>query len=55
MDPAELQSIYEKEDNLKAAIIFAREYLKTTKVSSEQIRYLCEEASRGGTDGWMNR
>lgn len=51
MDPAALASMYEKEEQLKSAIVFAREYLKTTKISTEQLRYLCEEASRGGCMG----
>ena len=47
----DLDEIYEKEEQLKSAIIFAREYLKGTKVSTEQLRYLCEEAVRGGCPG----
>lgn len=47
----ELDSIYEKEEQLKSAIVFAREYLKGTKLSTEQLKYLCEEASRGGCQG----
>ena len=35
----------EKEDQLRNAIIFAREYLKNTKISTEQLRYLCEEVN----------
>ncbi len=51
MDPDKLKEIYEKEDQLKSAIVFSREYLKNTKVSSAQLNYLCEEASRGGCPG----
>ena len=51
MDPKELAEIYEKEDQLKNAIVFAREYIKTTKVSTAQLSYLCEEAIRGGCQG----
>jgi len=47
----ELQEIYEKEDQLRNAIVFAREYIKDTKVSTEQLTYLCEEAYRGGCQG----
>lgn len=51
MDKDELAAIYEKEEQLKAAIVFAREYIKNTKISSEQLKYLCEEAIRGGCAG----
>jgi magnesium chelatase subunit D len=51
MDPTELAAVYEKEEQLKAAIVFAREYLKGTKVSTDQLKYLCEEAIRGGCPG----
>lgn len=51
MKKEELASIYEKEEQLKSAIIFSREYLKNTKVTSDQLKYLCEEASRGGCPG----
>ena len=51
MDPKVLASVYEKEEQLKASIVFAREYLKDTKVSTEQLMYLCEEAIRGGCPG----
>ena len=51
MDPVELAAVYEKEEQLKAAIVFAREYLKGTKVSTDQLKYLCEEAIRGGCPG----
>ena len=48
MEEADLTDMYEKEEQLKSAIVFAREYMKTTKVSTEQLGYLCEEAVRGG-------
>jgi magnesium chelatase subunit D len=51
MDPKALAEIYEKEDQLRNAIVFAREYIKTTKVSTAQLSYLCEEAIRGGCQG----
>ena len=40
--------VYNKEEQLKSSIVFAREYLKETKISRDQLKYLCEEASRGG-------
>jgi magnesium chelatase subunit D len=51
IDAQELADVYEKEEQLKSTIVFAREYIKDTKVSSEQLMYLCEEASRGGCQG----
>ena len=38
MDSLELAEVYEKEEQLKAAIVFAREYLKTTKLSTAQLQ-----------------
>ena len=38
MDKLELAEVYEKEEQLKAAIVFAREYLKTTKLSTAQLQ-----------------
>jgi magnesium chelatase subunit D len=43
----EIEEIYEKEEQLKSAIIFAREYIKNTKITKDQLTYLCEEAIRG--------
>ena len=51
MDPFDLKDAYEKEDQLRSGIVFAREYLKTTKISSDQLLYLCEESIRGGCQG----
>ena len=51
MSDDELQKVYDAEESLKSGIVFAREYLKDTKVSSEQLTYLCEEAIRGGCQG----
>jgi magnesium chelatase subunit D len=51
MAPQELADVYELEEQLKASIIFAREYLKGIKIASEQLKYLCEEAIRGGCPG----
>lgn len=39
------------EDDLRTAIIFAREYIKDLKVANSQILYLCEEAVRAGCQG----
>lgn len=47
----DLKEILDEEDNVKTRIIFAREELKNLKLSTEQIKYLCEEASRAGTQG----
>lgn len=51
IDPDVLAEAYLKEDQLKASIVFAREYIKETKVSTDQLKYLCEEAIRGGCQG----
>ena len=46
-----LKVAIENEDDLKTAIIFAREYIKDLKVAPSQIQYLCEEAIRAGCQG----
>lgn len=46
-----LQQAIENEDDLKTAIIFAREYIKDLKIAPSQIQYLCEEAIRAGCQG----
>lgn len=46
-----LKDALENEDDLKTAIIFAREYLKDLKLAPSQIQYLCEEAIRAGCQG----
>lgn len=46
-----LKAAIDNEDDLKTAIIFAREYIKELKVASSQIQYLCEEALRAGCQG----
>lgn len=50
-EDADLQSILDEEDNVKTRIIFAREELKQLQLSTDQIKYLCEEASRAQTQG----
>ena len=47
----ENSQVYNKEEQLKSSIVFAREYLKETKISKQQLLYLCEEAVRGGCQG----
>ncbi|CAM9349252.1 unnamed protein product [Phaeothamnion confervicola] len=59
--PEEIKVIEEEEDNVRTRIIFAREYLKDLRLKETQarreklnllqVRYLCEEASRAGTQG----
>lgn len=46
-----LSAAIENEDDLKTAIVFAREYLKDIKVAPSQMLYLCEEAIRAGCQG----
>lgn len=46
-----LKEAEEQEDNLKTAIVFAREYIKDLKLAESQIKYLCEEAIRAGCQG----
>jgi magnesium chelatase subunit D len=46
-----LKAAIDNEDDLKTAIIFAREYIKELKVAPSQIQYLCEEAIRAGCQG----
>lgn len=46
-----LEEAEEQEDNLKTAIVFAREFIKDLKLSTSQIQYLCEEATRAGCQG----
>jgi len=41
----------ENEEDLKTAIIFAREYIRDLKIAPSQIQYLCEEAIRAGCQG----
>jgi len=46
-----LADAIENEDDLKTAIVFAREFIKDVKVAPSQIQYLCEEAIRAGCQG----
>lgn len=46
-----LEEAIENEDDLKTAIVFAREYIKDLKLAPSQIQYLCEEAIRAGCQG----
>jgi len=46
-----LAEAIENEDDLKTALVFAREYLKDLKVAPSQLQYLCEEAIRAGCQG----
>ena len=46
-----LAAAIENEDDLKTALVFAREYLKDLKLAPSQIQYLCEEAIRAGCQG----
>ena len=46
-----LRVAIENEDDLKTAIVFAREYIKDLVLAPSQIQYLCEEAIRAGCQG----
>lgn len=46
-----LREAIENEDDLKTAIVFAREYIKDLKLAPSQVQYLCEEAIRAGCQG----
>lgn len=46
-----LAEAIENEDDLKTAIVFAREYIKDLKIAPSQVQYLCEEAIRSGCQG----
>jgi len=46
-----LEQYDEDMDALKTEIILAREWLKEVKITTDQIKYLVEEALRGGVEG----
>lgn len=46
-----LEDALSNEDDLKTAMIFAREYLKELTLAPSQIQYICEEAIRAGCQG----
>ena len=46
-----LKDAIENEEDLKTAIVFAREYIKDLKLAPSQVQYLCEEAIRAGCQG----
>jgi len=46
-----LDEAIENEDDLKTAIVFAREFLKDVQIAPSQTQYLCEEAIRAGCQG----
>ena len=46
-----LEEAISNEDDLKTAIVFAREYIRDLKLAPSQMQYLCEEAIRAGCQG----
>ena len=46
-----LADAIENEEDLKTAIVFAREFIKDVTIAPSQIQYLCEEAIRAGCQG----
>jgi magnesium chelatase subunit D len=46
-----LEEAISNEDDLKTAIVFAREYIRDLTLAPSQIQYLCEEAIRAGCQG----
>ncbi len=47
----QLKEAIENEEDLKTAIVFAREYIRDLKIAPSQVQYLCEEAIRAGCQG----
>jgi len=47
----DLEDAIANEEDLKTALIFAREYLRDLKVAPSQMQYICEEAIRAGCQG----
>mmetsp|Transcript_14160 Transcript_14160/g.42333 ORF Transcript_14160/g.42333 Transcript_14160/m.42333 type:complete len:743 (-) Transcript_14160:1982-4210(-) len=50
-DAPSWEEVVEMEEQLKTRIVFAREELKETQLSEQQMTYICEEASRAGCQG----
>ena len=48
---AALEEAVSNEDDIRTAIVFAREFLKDVRIAPTQIQYLCEEAIRAGCQG----
>jgi len=46
-----LEDAIANENDLKTAIVFAREYIRDLKLAPSQLQYLCEEAIRAGCQG----
>ena len=46
-----LEDAISNEEDLKTAIVFAREYIRDLKLAPSQLQYLCEEAIRAGCQG----
>jgi magnesium chelatase subunit D len=46
-----LEEAVENEEDLKTAIVFAREFIRDVTLAPSQIQYLCEEAIRAGCQG----
>ncbi|KAL7440532.1 hypothetical protein ACHAXH_009308 [Discostella pseudostelligera] len=46
-----LEEAIENENDIKTAIVFAREFLRDIRIAPTQIQYLCEEAIRAGCQG----
>ena len=46
-----MKEVEETTDALRTNIVFSREYLKDVNITEKQVRYLVEEARRGGVQG----
>lgn len=47
----DLEDAIANKEDLKTAIVFAREYIRDLKLAPSQLQYLCEEAIRAGCQG----
>jgi len=47
----ELEDAISNEDDIKTAIVFAREYIRDLSLAPSQLQYICEEAIRAGCQG----